>query len=92
VGNLSPKDFHPRLHCRKAILPLCSAGNWIPNSLAIQICHPKTGANRLLPMSIWWVMFRRNITASVFGWQFVLPNGLKSDCHPKTGSGRLSPT
>jgi hypothetical protein len=24
--------------------------------------------------------------ALVFGWQFVLLNGLESDCHPKTGS------
>ncbi|MDR0336280.1 MAG: hypothetical protein LBI18_04245 [Planctomycetaceae bacterium] len=30
--------------------------------------------------------------APVFGRQFVLPNGLKSDCPPETGAGRISPT
>ncbi|MDR0335897.1 MAG: hypothetical protein LBI18_02295 [Planctomycetaceae bacterium] len=29
---------------------------------------------------------------SVFGLQFVLPNGLESDCQPNKGAGRLSPT
>ncbi|MDR0336022.1 MAG: hypothetical protein LBI18_02930 [Planctomycetaceae bacterium] len=28
----------------------------------------------------------------IFGWQFVLPNGLESDCQPNIGASRLSPT
>jgi hypothetical protein len=40
---LGGQPFAERLHCRKAILTLFSAGNQIPNRLAIQILVRKQG-------------------------------------------------
>ncbi|MDR0337680.1 MAG: hypothetical protein LBI18_11375 [Planctomycetaceae bacterium] len=56
------QPFAERLHCRKAILPLLLAGNWIPNRLAIQIAVRKQGR----------VSYRRRDLYQWFSFRFIM--------------------